>query len=423
MKKIVLIGGYGHSDIGDESQLTAVLTNLKNFLQPVQFFVLSDNPEHTRDYHKVHTIAYPRELAFKLRKGPRRLEFLMKALILVFNAWRLKKGKPSLFLSERGKRLFQEIKSANLLFNVGGGNLTSVWPGGLYSRCMMYILFDLFGKPIVLSGQTIGPFYGWFDKRLASFALSRVNVITLRERFSYNVLQRIGVTKPLIVVTADDSIALSPAGKKEVEKLFSEEKILRHHPLIAANMIRLPILPPEKLKKGKQLLAEIADHLISTYNARIVFVPMQYARNADDRIAASEVLKLMKHKNKVSIIMREYDDRTLKGVIEKMDLAIGFRYHFIVFAVSTGVPSIGIYLDDYYSVKIKGILELMGQGKYVCDIEKTTLKDLTNLVNDALSNEERIRRGFNERTKQLQDRSLLSIRCAANLIGEDTSSV
>jgi polysaccharide pyruvyl transferase WcaK-like protein len=421
MKKIAVIGGYGHFDIGDESQLTADLANLREFVPHVQLFVLSSNPENTRRYHKVPVSGYPRELFLNFR-SPRFLTSLVKGLILLFNVHRVKKGKNLVLLSDKGKRFFQELESTSLLFNVGGGNLTSVWPGTFYRKCMLYILCRILGKPVILSGQTIGPFYGWFDKRLANFALNRVNVITLRERFSKDVLQKVGVTKPLIRVTADDSILLPPAPKKKVEEVYSKEKIPRDHPLIAVNMIRLSILPPSKLKKGKKILAQIADHLISKYDTRIVFVPMQYAPNADDRIAAFEVLKLMKHKNEASILMHEYDDRTLKAVIGHTDLAIGFRYHFTVFAVNMGVPAIGIYSGDYYSVKIKGILELMGQRRYACDLEKTSFNDLKDLVEHTLANKETICKLLKKRTKQLQNQSLLSIKYAAKLVSEKPSS-
>jgi len=423
MKKIVFIGGYGNSDVGDDSHLTADLINLKRFLPDAQFLALSDNPEYTLKRHRVKTdfsIKHYLSIQPHLSRIEKLLKLIFRSTVLLFNARRLRKNKKPIFLSDDGKRFLENLKDADLLFNVGGGNINSIRRlGSLYDKFLTYVLCRTFRVPIILSGQTIGPFYGRFHKRLANFALNGVNVITLREKFSKTVLEQIGVTKPLIKVTADDSTLLPPASLKRVKEVFLKEKITRYHPLIGINMIKLPIFISTKLKKAKRLLAEIADYLISRYDARIVFVPMQYIRVADDRIAASEVLKLMKHKDKARIIMHEYDDRTIKSVIGQMDLAIGLRYHFIVFAVNSQVPSIGIYLNDYYSMKIRGILDLMGQEKYACGIEEISIKDLINLVEDVLSNKEAIRKKLEERTKELGKLSLFSIKCATKLLSQN----
>lgn len=431
MKRVILVGGFGYSDIGDESQLTTDLINLRKFVPDAQILVLSDNPEYTRKYHKIeadHSISKyllkePRTSANIIERNFFRLvrflalDVFLRGFILLFNARRLRKNKNPVFLNSDGKRLLENLMSANLIFNVGGGNINSIFRfGGLYAKSFTYILCRTFGKPVILSGQSIGPFSMCLDKWLAKFSLDRVNVITLREKFSKIVLEQIGVTKPLIKVTADDSTLLPPASEKEIETVFSKENIARHHPLIGVNMIKLRVLSSVKLKRTRKLLAKIADYLISEHDARIVFVPMSYKAPADDRIAALEVLKLMKHKDKAHILVNEYDDHTIKGIIEQMDLAIGLRYHFIAFAVNSQVPSIGIYTDHYYLIKIKGILELVGQKKYACDIEEASFKDMVNLVEDILSNKETIRKRLGERTKELGKLSLFSIKCAVKLL-------
>lgn len=293
------------------------------------------------------------------------------------------------------------------------------WHLELYSKCLTYLLFRTFGKPIILSGQTIGPFNNWFDKCFARFALNRVNIVTLREKISKNVLNHIGVTRPRIIITADDATLLPPAIQKKVREVFSSEKISVHRPLIGVNIYGPAFrnIPYTKLKKVKWLLAKISDYLVVKHNAKIVFVSTCYGALADDRAGASEVLKLMKHKDKAFIIAHEYDDRTIKGIVGQMDLAIGLRYHFIVFAVNSQVPSIGIYMDNYYSMKINGILDLVGLEKYACNIEKICLKDLINLTEDVFLNKKSIRKILRERTRKLEKLSLISIKYVTKFLG------
>lgn len=426
MPKMIFIGGFGYHDIGDEAQLTTPLINLRESLPDAQFLVLSDDPGYTAKSHKVETDCSIRYYLFPktkniFSKGMRKFGFdtWLSGAILSFNAWRLKENKKTIFLNEKGLKLLNNLKSADLLFNVGGGNLNSVFRSEFHAKCLTYLICRIFRCPIILSGQTIGPFNNWVDKKLARFTLNKVEVITLRDTSSKNVLKDIGVVKPIIKETADDAMLLPCATHEETKTVFLNEKIDEdQHPLIGINMLGLGYFSDTKLNKAKQILAQVADYLISKYNARIVFIPTQY-KYADDGIIMSNLIELMEHKEKARIIMNEYDDKTLKGIIGKMDLVIGLRYHFIVFATTMCVPSIGIYLDQYYSMKIRGILELMGQGKYACDIDKTSASEIIELVEDALRNKDEIKKRLEERTKVLGERSLFTIEYAVKLLSGD----
>lgn len=427
MKTIILTGGYGYSDLGDEAQLTSSLINLRKHIPLARLRVLSDNPRYTAKYHKVEACHSTRNYLMKPGKFLRlippariplllRTTLLLRGFLLLFNARRLRRSKRALLLNNDGKKLLDNLKSADLLFNVGGGNITSVWYIELYSKCFTYLICRTFEKPIVLSGQTIGPFKSWLDRRLSKFALNRVNFISLRERFSEKILSHLGVTKPLILVTADDSTSLPPLDKEEVREIFAKEKISEQHPLIGMNMIKINYLPYEKEAKARRLSAEIADYLIAKHGAQIVFIPQSYASDSDERAAASKVLNLMKHKDRAFLISCEYDDRTIKGIIGQMDLAIGFRYHFIVFAVNSQVPSIGIFFDDYYSIKMRGILELVGQEKYAFDLETASPNDLMRALDDLFAQKEAVKKKIRERTKELARFSLSSIEYTKKLL-------
>ncbi len=432
MKKIVFIGGYGYSDVGDESQLSTDLINLRKYVPNAKFLVLSDNPDYSRKYHEVEAdysinryllIASRRNAGKIERKILRKIRFLritqfLKGLLFVFNARRLRNNKKSLLLEDDEKKLLKNLKNADLLFNVGGGNLNSIYHLELYGKCFTYLICRTFGKPIVLSGQSVGPFNNWLDKCFVRFALNRVNVITLREKISEKVIKDIDAPKPVVIATADDATLLPPASQEKVKAVFLNEKISLHRPLIAVNIYKHSILQVHRTKEKKvtRLLAEISDYLISKHDARIIFLSTSYRPETDDRVAASNILKLMKHKDEVRIITNEYNDRMIKGITGQMDLVLGLRYHFIVFAVTSQVPSIGIYMDPYYSIKINGILKLVEQEEYACDIEKLSLKDLINLTEKILSNKESIRKKLRERTKELGKLSLISIKYAKKFL-------
>jgi polysaccharide pyruvyl transferase WcaK-like protein len=444
-KNIVLIGGYGGHDIGDESMLTTDLINLKRFIPDAEFLALSPNPEYTSTFHKVDSdwdithylsgfsvtqkeIEPPRiaqdtyELQFQAQQNIfwRILKFAFKSSIkypkifgVLFNAWIFKKINRTIFLNDEGKRLLNNLKNADLLFNVGGGNIK----GGFCDRFIIYSTCRIFGKPAIVSGQTIGPFDRWIGKKIAGFFLNKVDVITLRDTMSINVLEDLKVRKPIVKETADDAVLLPATDQEKIKTILLSEKIGDCHPLIGinTNAYLKSVLQNKnyELNKIKQVLAAVADRLISELGARIVFIPMDYNADSDDRVSAYEVLELMKNRNNASVIIEGYDDQTLKGIIGQLDAGIGLRYHFVVFATTMQVPTIGIYLGEYYKMKIGGILELMGQEKYALDFEKTSAEEIVELVKDALQNKDEIKKKLEERTKILGERSLFTIEYAA----------
>ena len=440
-KKIILMGGYGGHDIGDEAMLTTDLINLKKFIPDAQFLALSYDPEYTSGYHKIESDYWidrylsgystgrktQPSIVLRILKFPFNFSMrLLRMLDILFNAWILKKYNRTIFLNEEGKRLLNHLKSADLLFNVGGGNINSMMckPWCLCPRFIVYLICKIFGKPVIVSGQTIGPIDDkWTNKKVAGFFLNKVDVITLRDvGTSMSILKNMGVTKPIIKETTDDAFLLPPISQEKVMDIFLDEKIEVDHPLIGVNMCGFlsHVISPdfhENIQKAKQILAQALDRLISELGARIVFIPMDYAASSSDRVAASDVFKLMEHKDSANIIMNsEYDDRTLKAIIGQMDLVVGSRHHFVVFATTMQVPTIGIYLGEYYKMKIGGILELMGQEKYALDFEKTSAEEIVDLVKDALQNKDKIKKKLEERTKLLGERSLFTIEYAAKLL-------
>ena len=68
------------------------------------------------------------------------------------------------------RAVLDELVSADLLFNVGGGNLNSIMPRELYKKCTTHLAARIMRKPVILSGQTIGP----LTKRIGDVAVIRI---------------------------------------------------------------------------------------------------------------------------------------------------------------------------------------------------------------------------------------------------------
>ena len=450
-EKIVFLGSYGGLDTGDEAQLSTPLIELKKSIPGAEFLALSPNPEHTAKFHKVesdwtiehyltgqtptqteieppHSRANPD--AAPLRKSAptfiarfkrvfRLLWIFLKALHLLAGAWILHKTDHTLFLGPEARRFLDHLRTADLLFNVGGGTMPGrPWVSSL-GRLGTFLICKMFGKPVIVSGQTIGPFERSISKRVAAFFLNKVDMITLRDTTSLRDLQDIGINKPVLRETADDSILLPVARRDEIETALAREKIGKQLPLIGINALAsLETIVQAKRSDQIRLLANTADRLISQLRVRVVFIPMDYGATSDDRVIELEILASMEHNNEASVITNGYDDRTLKGIIGEMDMCIGFRYHFVVFATTMRIPTVGLYLGEYYKRKITGILQLMGQDKYAIDFAQASPEQLVKVVEHTLLNKDSIAKQLEKGTNILGERSLFTIRYATKLLGE-----
>ena len=267
-------------------------------------------------------------------------------------------------------RLFlDELSCADLLFNVGGGNLNSVIPTELYKKCTTYLTARILRKPVILSGQTIGPFTKRQDARYARFCMNYVNMITFRDReTSCRRLRAIGVNKPIMLDAADDAMTIPRIPREEAENLLRSNASsswwnLQSHLTVVMNLkASLRIFKGEGRKSGLDqeinLMAMIADRLVDECGAKIFFLPTDYSPGVDDREVHRDALSRMKFASKAICIENEYDDVHLKGIIALADAAIGVRYHFAVFAASVLMPFLGMASGLYQQTKLKGLADL-----------------------------------------------------------------
>lgn len=367
--KIVMIGGFGGHDIGDEAMPHADRLNLRSKINDLDIVMCSPDPEYTIEFHgerSIHDItglscSRTAHLETKFKVGASTLLFLLGAFAerIGFH----------MHLWPTARLFLDEIACADLLFNVGGGNLTSVIPTELYKKCTTYLAARILRKPIILSGQTIGPFTKRQDARYARFCMNHVNMITLRDKeTSLRRLRAIGVTKPVMLDAADDAMTIPSTPREEAENLLrtnapSSWWDLQSHLTVVMNLkASLRIFKGEGRKSGLEqeinLMAMIADKLVDECGAKIFFLPTDYCPGVDDREVHRDILSRMKFASQAICIEDEYDDINLKGIIALADAAIGVRYHFAVFAASVLVPFLGMASGVYQQTKLKGLADL-----------------------------------------------------------------
>jgi colanic acid/amylovoran biosynthesis protein len=84
-----------------------------------------------------------------------------------------------------------------------------------------------------------------------------------------------------------------------------------------------------------------------------------------DPDACREVLRALPdiYKNRVHMVIGEYDQSELKGIINACNFFIGSRMHACIASLSQGIPTVAIA----YSKKFIGVFDSIGSGDTVVD--------------------------------------------------------
>lgn len=348
MYDVMISGYYGFGNSGDDAILLAIIENLRKIKKDIRIVVLSKNPKDTASSYGVDSI-----------------------------------DRFNLF------KVIGTMKKTRLFLN-GGGNLIQDVTS---TRSLMYYLTTIYlagllGLKVMLYANGIGPVSRSLNRYFTSKVINRVDIITLREEASGLELKSLGVKKPEIHVTADPALGLEPASSEEVESILHKEEISTDTPLIGFSIRKW-----SGYEVYSRIIAQGADYMEETYNAKSVFIPLHFP---SDLVVAEDIASKMKH---APFILRNiYETDKILGIMKRMDLVLGMRLHALIYSVSLSVPVIGLIYDP----KVQGFLEYVNQP-WAGNVGDLNLDNLKKLIDEVWSNRAEISQqleGYNRFLKQ-----------------------
>ena len=427
--RLVVIGGFGWRDIGDEAMPRADLIRLHDRCDTLSAVMLSPDPAYTESYHRERSIPELEGVSWPPEGSTReKLTCAVRASLFVLGAAAQRMGL-RMRLWSNARQVLDELAQADLLFNVGGGNINSVIPAELYRKCTMHLAARAMGIPVVLSGQTIGPFTRRADRWMARLALDRVQMITMRDKeVSRARLAEIGVRRPRTEDTGDDALGLPSLADDEARRLFEAAVDADWRELPSRVTVAVNLKGSLRLFKGQgrggelghevELFAKMIDWLIEVCDAKVVLVPTDFGAKVDDRVLHREIFDHVIRKDRVTCVEDEFDDIQLKALIASTNLAIGARYHFNVFAASEGVPFLGFASGVYQQTKLEGLASLLDLAECYLplDAEFATFEEVLPYLERVVTQRGRIASDLHSRAPDLVRRSATGVDYALELI-------
>ncbi|MCK8816002.1 polysaccharide pyruvyl transferase CsaB [Natroniella sulfidigena] len=360
MEKIILSGYYGFNNAGDEAILAALVVGLKKVLGQVEIIVLSANPSWTEEVHGVEAISRTNLV-----------------------------------------EITRQLKEADLLISGGGSllqDVTSMKTIPYYLSIM--ILAKSLKVPVFFCAQGVGPINSTINQKLVKSVLKRVDLITVRDQNSKELLRRIGVRDP-IDVTADPVFMLEAVNQDRIEAILAEEGID-----LAQQTVGISIRSWGDNSYLKQLAVAL-DRFKEEFEVQLLLIPLHYPTDLE---VSQKLRSLME--GEVGMITGNYSPQEVLGLVGQVDLLLGVRLHSLIFAALNKVPLVGISYDP----KIDSFLSRLDLSP-VGWIDKLGVEQLSQQIIGNWAKKGRIKSKINKKVDQLAGLARSNLELALMLFG------
>jgi colanic acid/amylovoran biosynthesis protein len=396
---------------GDSAVLCSMLYSIQKSIPDAKIKVASFNPEQTYQTYGVDSV----DFVFKLRSMTRGsllkklsmgiLELLWMCIAYLWAFFGKKELKTSILSFERRASLNTYIWS-DVVVCPGGHFFTNFnrFPG-ILSHYFALRIAQILTKPTMIYGHTIGPFFGFLGsitKIITRRVINRTSAITVREENSLDILNKLGV-KPDLVAKTGESVFLMPLPAKQNIYVINEREAIRNEtgdPVVGVTIHHGYFKYWYSKDEYVDLMARMVDCLVEEFNAKVVFVPMEYNRDrkGGDRPLAQEIRSASRYENNILVITADYSPLETMGIIGEVDMLIATKTHSVVFGLRMGVPTLAIA----YQEKSREFMKEFDLEEFTIDLNTFDLSDFSLKVKKLWSTRHEVKEKIKENLPLVQ---------------------
>lgn len=278
------------------------------------------------------------------------------------------------------------LRDASLLLAMGGGYLTDVDPHQTRRTLDMVEYAVEAGIPTAMVGQGLGPLEHDALVAQAERVLPRVGLISLRERRrGPKLLADLAVPEGKTVVTGDDAIELA-AG-------------VRRDELGSGLGICLRIADYSPVAELTRAAVRRAVHR-AAHRADAPLVPLIISEfNSEDRRSTMPLVDGFP--DVMPPLGRYVEPHEVAARVSHCRVLVTGAYHLAVFALSQGIPVVGLTASRYYDDKLFGLADMFGCGVTVVRLDDASLEaELATAIQAAWTEAEQVREPLRSRADE-----------------------
>ena len=300
--KVLIAGGYGFGNLGDEAILSVLLEKLNQMGASAR--ILSFSPRETYAMHKKsESIGYRRPL-----------------------------------------RIIHEIMTTDVLL-IGGGGVFDTRIAGRTRRAMAW-LYIFLGYLAILTGRKI-----WLESisiltsdpitcSLLALVLKKADRISARDEQSQKILSK--MSGRTVNTVGDLTLQLKPADSRLVEQHLAS--LGGHVDRFTIGLALRSTGDPSTDQKILHLVDELASWA-DQYSAQIILIAFSHhrlSRGENDVEFLSRLRDKVKKKQAVTIFAKQVHPSILEAIIGRIDFLVGMRLQSLIMAHNMHVPMLAI---------------------------------------------------------------------------------
>jgi polysaccharide pyruvyl transferase WcaK-like protein len=362
--RIVTIGDVGVLDgmvhIGDEAMFHEATVQLR--ARGATITGVSSNPAETAERYGVDAVPaigfHPATTGGRLGQRERRARVLSA----------IDGGAGHLPQDDPAWQVIEAVREADGVLVAGGGNMASLWPMHVYERNALGLVARRFGKPLVVSGQTIGPVLEGEDRELVTELLDAAALVGLREGASLELVRSLGVDAATTVGTVDDASFLgfdaAPPAGGAAGAAGATGAAGAAAPYLAVSLSAH--VGDADRAAFATAVARLLDRVAGEAGLEVVFLAHWASLDPTEERGDSLLHRAVLDQLTVPARVEPTTDSPAAARFARgAALHLTSRYHPAVFAVAGGVPTVGLAVDDYTTIKLTGALGNFGQTSVV----------------------------------------------------------
>lgn len=393
-----MLGGTTHSNLGDLAMQAGIVDWMHSISPGLAVDFLSNNPAHSIQHINAERhlqspdtlLATPWTHETPQSDTQRRNAIKIGCRFVRDNKYPV--GNLSTEDQQCINEFFSALDAACAVVVPGSGSMNSLWwHDWLYPKAFTVLAAFRSGKPVFMSSQGIGPpFTSDLDARLAARMFGFCELVGVRDgNASAAILHTLGIDADKVITTGDDALLFrSPdpmaAVAAELSAIPPERKI------IGINLRESSSYGRKYPKLDLQYLAVALDDIGARHNLHFLFIPMSRDAQDNDLTTAKSIIEKMDEKGRTRLVEKYWDAEQTRHLIGETDLALGISYHFLLFALSSGTPALGLCQNPYYKQKLSGLFRLYNCPDWAIELSPGNPALLTNSFDQLVKQKEEV---------------------------------
>lgn len=408
--RIMLCGASLKGNLGAPAMYDSIIGELSNYLPQMEVSVLSKYPNDDREECKkrgYHMIAFP--TIKQLIQGG--LFFLAGGLLKALHI-------PCRKLAGHG--VIEAYYTNDIIIDASGISFTDERSlSNTLINSLWFLPGIISGIPMVKMSQSMGPYRKWYVRMAAGIVLKRLEFIVCRGNLSYELTKKL-LPQKKIYNLPDTAFCLKAADDGTVRRLLDGYQMQTgEYIAIGPSFVMRDYFSPGVYS---DIIAGAINTLAEKSDRPILFIPHSWLHKEqigadtvnDDLSVCREIISKLDRIVQYSVIDEELSAREIKGIIGQAYAAMGSRYHFLIAALSSGIPSMALG----WSHKYKEVFQEFGIDDMVLEYQGMNKQNVKELAEKLMADRDSIKERIEIKLKDVIQKSSENEKLVFDLLKE-----